>query len=76
MLWFWKPGEENESHKVKNVTSFRGFAINADGTRLVATTFGDRGGQRGGNGRRLNKEGEYPGFAGSMVLYSLTEQPA
>lgn len=76
MLWFWKPGEEKESHKLKNATSFRGFAINADGTRLVAATFGNRGGQRGGNGRRLNKDGEYSGFAGSMRLYSLTEQPA
>jgi WD40 repeat protein len=75
-LWFWKQSEAQSSHQLKNATSFRGFALNADGTRLVATTFGDRGGQRGGNGRRLTKDGDYLGFAGSMVLYSLSEQPA
>ena len=43
----------------------------SDGTHLAAAAFGDRGGQRGGNGRRLNKKGEYTGFAGNIVLYEL-----
>lgn len=75
-LWFWKPGEEKESHFLKNVTSFRRIALSPDGTRVAATAFGDRGGQRGGNGRRLTKDGEYVGFAGNMVLYTLTEPSA
>jgi hypothetical protein len=61
---------------IKNPTSLRGIALDKDGTRLAATAFGDRGGQRGGNGRRLNKDGEYEGFAGNIVLYTLNEQPA
>ncbi len=69
VLWFWKPGEAKEFHMVKNATSFRGIGLHPDGQRLAGTAFGDRGGQRGGNGRRLNKEGEYPGFAGHIVLY-------
>ena len=70
VLWFWKPGETKECHLVKNPTSFRSIDLDADGLRLAATAFGDRGGQRGGNGRRLNKDGEYLGFAGNIVLYS------
>ena len=70
-LWFWKAGETTESHFVKNKTSFRGLALHQDGVHLAATAFGDRGGQRGGNGRRLNKKGEYVGFAGNIVLYEL-----
>ncbi len=68
-LWFWKPGEAKEVHLIKNPTSFRGIDLGRDGSRLVATAFGDRGGQRGGNGRRLNKDGEYEGFAGNIVLF-------
>ncbi len=70
VLWFWKPGGETESHMIKNATSFRGLDVSADGLRIAATSFGDRGGQRGGNGRRLNKDGEYAGFAGGVVLYA------
>lgn len=76
MLWFFRHGEAHECHKLKNVTSFRGLALHADGLRLAATAFGDRGGQRGGNGRRLNNEGEYEGFAGNIVLYSAAEESA
>ncbi len=76
VLWFWRPGEAQECHLVKNATSFRGIDIGADGLRLAATAFGDRGGQRGGNGRRLNNDGEYEGFAGHIVLYTSTEEAA
>ena len=70
-LWFWKPGETKEVHLLKNKTSFRGLGLHADGLHLAAAAFGDRGGQRGGNGRRLNAKGEYLGFAGNIVLYEL-----
>ncbi len=72
-LWFWKPGEEKNCHEVKNVTSFRGIDLHKDGLLLAAAAFGDRGGQRGGNGRRLTKDGEYLGFAGSLVVYKLSD---
>lgn len=70
-LWFWKPGQEKEEHLVKHANSFRGLGLHGDGVRLVAAAFGDLGGQRGGNGRRLDARGEYPGFGGSVVFYSL-----
>ena len=73
ILWFWKPGEANECHMMKNVTSFRSIDLRSDGLGLAATAFGDRGGQRGGNGRRLTKDGEYIGFAGNIVLYAFDE---
>ncbi|MCE9529594.1 MAG: hypothetical protein K8T89_00405 [Planctomycetes bacterium] len=73
VLWFWKPGEVEETHLVKHRFSFRGIGLHGDGTTLVAATFGDDGGQRGGNGRRLNAKGEYPDFQGSVVLYTLGE---
>lgn len=76
VLWFWRPGEAQECHLVKNVTSFRGIALDPEGQRLACAAFGDRGGQRGGNGRRLNKDGQYEGFAGNIVLYTTSEQPA
>ncbi len=69
VLWFFKPGEASECHLVKNPTSFRSIALDGAGLRLAATAFGDRGGQRGGNGRRLDKDGQYLGFAGNIVLY-------
>lgn len=68
-LWIWRPGEEQNAHHIKHNTSFRRFAIASDGKQLAAATFGDLDGQRGGNGRRLNKDGEYPDFGGTMVLY-------
>lgn len=74
VLWFWKAGDSRECHLIKNPTSFRGVALDHQGVRLAAAAFGDRAGQRGGNGRRLNKDGEYPGFAGSLVLYELDEK--
>jgi WD40 repeat protein len=70
-LWFWKPGQEKDEHMVKYVNSFRGLGLHSDGLRLAVAAFGDRGGQRGGNGRRLNAKNEYPDFGGSIVLYSL-----
>jgi hypothetical protein len=69
-LWFWKPGQEKESHLVKYAFSFRGLGLHGDGVHLAAAAFGDAGGQRGGNGRRLNPKGEYPDFEGSLVLYT------
>lgn len=76
VLWFWKPGETQECHLIKNPTSFRGLDLTGDGLRFAAAAFGDRGGQRGGNGRRLDKDGQYVGFAGNIVLYSAHNEPA
>ena len=59
---------------IKNPTSFRSIDLNSDGSKLAAPAFGDRAGQRGGNGRRLNDEGKYIGFAGNIVLYSGEEE--
>lgn len=73
-LWFWKPGESVETHLVKHGFSFRGLGLHGDGRSLVAAAFGDAGGQRGGNGRRLNAAGEYVGFQGNLVLYALSDR--
>ena len=73
VLWFWKAGEAKECHLLKNPTSFRSLDLDRDGSRIAATAVGDRGGQRGGNGRRLDKDGGYQGFAGNIVLYSLND---
>ena len=70
MLWFWKPGETKSAHAVKFNTSFRKMDLDGTATRIAATAFGDRGGQRGGNGRRLNDKGEYPSFGGFLALYT------
>lgn len=70
-LWFWKPGQEKSSHLVKYQNSFRRMDLASDGARLVVAAFGDLNGQRGGNGRKLNKNGEYPDFGGSLVVYSV-----
>ncbi len=70
-LWFWKPGDEKNAHLVKYQNSFRRMDLSADGARIAAAAFGDLGGQRGGNGRKLDKNGEYIDFGGSLVLYSL-----
>lgn len=70
-LWFWKPGEAKETHMIKHGNSFRGLGLHQDGVHLAAAAFGDAGGQRGGNGRRLDAKGEYPDFQGTVVLYSL-----
>lgn len=69
-LWFWKPGEVKASHTVKFNTSFRRMDLDSTGTRLAVVGFGDLDGQRGGNGRRLNKNGEYSDFGGTIALYS------
>lgn len=69
-LWFWKAGQDKDEHEVRHVNSYRGLGLHQDGTRLAAAAFGDRGGQRGGNGRRL-VGGEYVGFQGSVALYTL-----
>lgn len=68
-LWIWRLGEDKNAHHHKHSTSFRRFAISPDGTRLAAASFGDLDGQRGGNGRRLDKDGNYPDFGGTLVLY-------
>ncbi len=73
VLWFWKPGQQGEAHLVKNVTSFRQITLRPDGRQLAATAFGDTVGQRGGNGRRLNENGEYLGFAGNIVIYTTAQ---
>lgn len=73
-LWFWKPGESEETHVVKYGYSFRGLGLHSDGLSLAAASFGDAGGQRGGNGRRLNAKGEYLDFQGNIVLYTLSDQ--
>lgn len=77
-LWFWKPGEPEDTHVLKYQFSFRGLALHNDGLSLAAAAFGDAGGQRGGNGRRLDAKGEYPDFQGTIVLYALSDkvQPA
>lgn len=73
-LWFWKPGEAEDTHSLKYEYSFRGLHLHGDGTSLAAAAFGDAGGQRGGNGRRLNPKGEYPDFQGTVVLYTLGDK--
>jgi len=70
VLWFWKPGQAKNQHEVRYENSFRGLDLHRNGARLAAAAFGDRGGQRGGNGRRLTN-GEYVGFEGSIALYTL-----
>lgn len=70
-LWFWKPGAAQDMHLVKHAHSFRGLGLHADGLHLAAAAFGDSGGQRGGNGRRLDPKGEYLDFNGAVVLYTL-----
>lgn len=74
VLWFFRPGAKNDEHLVKYANSFRGLDLSGDGLQLVAAAFGDRGGQRGGNGRRLDKDGNYPGFGGSLVLFALDDK--
>lgn len=74
VLWFWKPGESEETHLVKHGFSFRGLGLHGDGAALAAAAFGNTDGQRGGNGRRLNAKGEYPDFSGTIVLYALSDQ--
>lgn len=69
-LWFFRSGQERDEHEVRYVNSFRGLDLNRAGNRLAVAAFGDLGGQRGGNGRRLVR-GEYIDFQGSVVLYSL-----
>lgn len=71
-LWFWRGGQEKDEHEVRYGHSFRGLALHRDGTRLAAAAFGDSGGQRGGNGRRL-VNGDYVDFQGSVVLYTLAQ---
>ncbi|GAB4152343.1 MAG: hypothetical protein Tsb009_28170 [Planctomycetaceae bacterium] len=73
-LWFWKAGEAKDVHFIKHRTSFRGIGLHSVGVHLVATAFGSNSGQRGGNGRRLNKNGEYVGFGGEVVQYTLTDK--
>ena len=68
-LWHWKPGEPKSVHLVKHQNSFRRMDLSPDGKQLLTAAFGDLGGQRGGNGRKLTKTGEYPDFGGSLVLY-------
>lgn len=69
-LWFWKPGEAKSVHRVTFQNSFRRLDVTADGRRAAIAAFGDRDGQRGGNGRKLNKQGEYLDFGGSVALYA------
>ena len=69
VLWIWRPGEEKNVHHLKHSTSFRRLAIADDGRQLAVAAFGNLDGQRGGNGRRLDKEGNYPDFGGMLVLY-------
>ncbi|MGE0610074.1 MAG: WD40 repeat domain-containing protein [Pirellulales bacterium] len=68
MIWCWLPGQAQSVFKLQHATSFRQMDISADGARLAAAAFGDLGGQRGGNGRRLNDQGDYPCFGGNLVL--------
>lgn len=69
-IWFWKPGQEKDEHEVRFMNSFRGMDLHRDGKRLAVAAFGNRDGQRGGNGRRL-VNGEYVDFEGSIVFYGL-----
>jgi WD40 repeat protein len=69
-IWFWKPGEAKSAHRVTFQNSFRRMDLSPDGKRVAIAAFGDLGGQRGGNGRRLNKGGEYVDFGGSVALYA------
>ncbi len=68
-LWVWRAGETAVAHHVKSPTSLRRFDIAADGVRLAVAAFGNLDGQRGGNGRRLDKDGHYPDFGGILALY-------
>lgn len=72
LLWMWPPGATQPVHHVKHPTSFRRLALAADGRQLAAPAFGNLDGQRGGNGRRLDKEGRYPDFGGSLVVFQWT----
>jgi WD40 repeat protein len=68
-LWAWRGGETAVARHVKSATSLRRFDIASDGTRLAAAAFGNLDGQRGGNGRRLDKDGQYPDFGGILAVY-------
>ncbi len=68
-LWIWRAGETAVAHHVKSPTSLRRFDIASDGSRLIVAAFGNLDGQRGGNGRRLDKDGNYPDFGGLLGLY-------
>jgi WD40 repeat protein len=70
VLWFWRSGQEKDEHELKFVNSFRGMDLHRDGRRLTVAAFGNRDGQRGGNGRKL-VNGEYVDFEGSIVFYTL-----
>lgn len=70
-LWFWKPEKPEPFFAYKHPTSFRGLEIFAGGDRLAGATFGDTGGQRGGNGRKLNADGQYLDFGGQITLFDL-----
>lgn len=72
MLWVWRAGETAVVHHVKSPTSLRRFDIAPDGVRLAVAAFGNLDGQRGGNGRRLDKDGNYPDFGGVLALYQWT----
>jgi WD40 repeat protein len=69
VLWVWRVGETAVVHHVKSPTSLRRFDIASDGVRLAVAAFGNLDGQRGGNGRRLDKDGNYPDFGGLLALY-------
>lgn len=72
MLWVWRAGETAVVHHIKSPTSLRRFDIASDGVRLAVAAFGNLDGQRGGNGRRLDKDGNYPDFGGVLALYQWT----
>lgn len=69
IVWIWRPGEETTVHHLKHSTSFRRFGLSPDGKQLAVAAFGNLDGQRGGNGRRLNKDGVYPDFGGALALF-------
>lgn len=70
VIWCWEPGNAKSIHALTYKTSLRRFDFDATGQRLAAAAFGDSGGQRGGNGRRLDDKGQYIGFNGEAVLFT------
>jgi hypothetical protein len=65
-LWCWRPGEKAPFYVNKELIHCRSVSLHKDGVRLAV---GQVGRSPGGNGRELNKQGEYEGNTSSVKIF-------
>lgn len=69
-FYCWRPGDKAPAHLDKNLAHSRSVSLHPDGKRVAVVQVLIKPGQQGGNGRRVDKNGEYVGLVSQIRVFN------